>query len=219
MASLAAFAIGDISAAELASWWTPKEAALYAATCLDPASSANNAVWQRLVGGMIEAAATMSSASLAGGQLPNVDESPALIPRHFWGKFLERGSDIWGAGDALFRIEGVKFQCFGVKLNPADVRGSLPSPRPSQKQWTDKPENTESERLPINHGGRPRKEWWDDFWIAICGEIYEGNLKPKRQADLEKAMLDWAAKHGHEMSEAAARVAARKLFKAWKLEG
>ena len=71
----------------------------------------------------------------------------------------------------------------------------------------------------VNKGGRPAKDWWDDFWIDICGKIYEGDLKPQRQADLEKAMLDWATNHGHELSEATARKAAKKLFSAWKLGG
>lgn len=214
MASLAAFDVGQIDAAELASWWTPNEAALYAATCLNPGSSAENAIWQRLVGGMIEAAATRSSATFGINEWPDVDEEPALIPRNFWSKFRDQESDFWGAGDVLFRVSGTAFRCFGVRLKPADVRRSLPLPRDDLVEPTPRLKS-----VPADKGGRPRKDWWDDFWIAICGEIYEGNLKPKRQADLEKAMLDWAAKHGHEMSEAAARVAARKLFKAWNLGG
>jgi hypothetical protein len=68
-----------------------------------------------------------------------------------------------------------------------------------------------------NKGGAPRKAWWDDFWIEICRQIYDNELKVEKQADLERAMLDWASANGHDMSETSAKVAARKLFKAWKL--
>jgi hypothetical protein len=70
---------------------------------------------------------------------------------------------------------------------------------------------------PTNKGGAPRKAWWDDFWIEICRQIYDNELKVEKQADLERAMLDWASANGHDMSETSAKVAARKLFKAWKL--
>jgi hypothetical protein len=70
----------------------------------------------------------------------------------------------------------------------------------------------------LNKGGRPRKEWWDDFWIEICGLIYEGKLIPKTQADLEKAMLEWVEnRRDAEVGETTIKSAARKLFKAWKM--
>ena len=65
-------------------------------------------------------------------------------------------------------------------------------------------------------GGRPRKHFWDDLWIEICRQLYGGTLEPKRQADIEKAMLAWAAKHRHALSVASARLRARRLFAALK---
>lgn len=70
----------------------------------------------------------------------------------------------------------------------------------------------ETATVPSNPGGRPRKEWWDDLWCAIWGDVYRGKLEPKRQADVEKAMLDWAETNGHSVSESVIRPVARKMF-------
>jgi len=213
-----------ISAEELTTWWTPKEAARYAATCVGDISAAQGGLWQRLVGGLIETAATASSLT-PKGRAPIPTKTPEIIPRRFWKDFSEHGSDFWN-GDARFFLPGSStssvFQAFGIKLCPDDVRDCFPEPtyrfvdKPA-KQSAEPSQDTASPKQ--NQGGRPRKDWWDDFWIDICGQIYEGEMKPKRQADLEKVMLDWATKHGHEMSEATARKVAKKLFVAWRLGG
>ncbi|MBV8450889.1 MAG: hypothetical protein JOZ29_01270 [Deltaproteobacteria bacterium] len=69
-----------------------------------------------------------------------------------------------------------------------------------------------------NKGGRPRKEWWDDFWIEICRQIWMGDLQPKTQAELERAMFEWVENHRNaEVGETTVKAAAKKLFKAWGL--
>ena len=50
------------------------------------------------------------------------------------------------------------------------------------------------------------------MWNAIWGEIYHGRLTPKRQADVEKAMLHWIAANGHDASPSAVKPRARKMF-------
>ncbi len=85
------------------------------------------------------------------------------------------------------------------------------------------PEPDEEETAPATGAaskrGRPPKEWWDDLWTAMFRKIHFGELTPKRQADLENAMHDWLAEHGHEASERTVRGAARKLFEALRDEG
>jgi hypothetical protein len=214
MASLADYRQPALSTAEIASWWTPAQAAVYAIRCVGSVKSASNAIWQRLVAGQIATAALNSSATVRDGT-PNVCTDPQLIPRHFWKRFSEHGSDLWNAGDARFFVpsqtpkSSITYHCFGIRPNPTDVRETLPPPLLEVPQ---EPEKPESQAIARKKGGRPRNEWWEDFWIDICGQIYEGALVPKRQADLERAMLDWATKHGHDLSEAYARQKAKKLF-------
>jgi hypothetical protein len=215
MASLASYGQREISAEEVASWWAPIEAATYGIKCVASVKRATNAIWQRLVAGQIEAVAMASSATVRDRQ-PVPSRTPALIPRHFWTKFTAAGSDLWSAGDARFFIPSgmstkavTTFHCFGIRFNPDDVRATLPPPlieRPRD------PEGPGQSASATNKGGRPRNDWWEDFWVDICGQIYEGTLVPKRQADLERAMLEWATKHGHNLSEAYARQKAKKLF-------
>jgi|GEM_PF-1388135 len=68
-------------------------------------------------------------------------------------------------------------------------------------------------------GGRPPAAYWDEMWCAICGRIYRGELQPKRQADVENAMLDWLAARGHEPSSSTVRPRARQLFAELQKEG
>jgi hypothetical protein len=224
---------GEISAEQIASWYTPLEAAAYASIIVGD-KAASNAIWQLLIAGMIEAAASNSSMT-PQDRAPIAEKKPALIPKRFWKSISQTGTDLWSGGYARFWIhkgydgKPTAYQCFGIKLNPSDVRSTLPPmpPESERRKWVKKPaEAPKTAALPpaqpikeINRGGRPRKDWWDDFWIDICGQIYEGKLIPKTQADLERAMLGWAENRNHEMSEATAKVAARKLFKAWKLGG
>lgn len=46
----------------------------------------------------------------------------------------------------------------------------------------------------------------------MCRQIYFGDLVHEKQADIEKAMADWLAKHNYEAGEQTIRRAARKLF-------
>jgi hypothetical protein len=47
----------------------------------------------------------------------------------------------------------------------------------------------------------------------MFARIYE-SWTPKSQAELEKAMLDWASEHGHELGDTSVKGPARKLFRA-----
>ena len=67
-------------------------------------------------------------------------------------------------------------------------------------------------------GGRPAAAWWDDLWVEMARQLYDGDLKPKRQADIETAMKDWAAAHGHNPADSTIRPRARKLWTALNKE-
>lgn len=123
--------------------------------------------------------------------------------------------DTWVRGDDLprelrQRATEVHFEAFNVsflrsdvlKLIPPDV--SLP-PAPKQKQQAATPT-----------GGRPPADWWDDLWVEMCRQLYGGHLIPAKQADIEKAMLDWLATRGENPSTSTIRDRARKLWRAIK---
>ncbi|WP_196232981.1 hypothetical protein [Sphingomonas segetis] len=46
----------------------------------------------------------------------------------------------------------------------------------------------------------------------MARQLYGGDLQPKRQADIEKAMHDWLSANGHTAGETQVRERARKLW-------
>ena len=224
----------EITAEELADWFTPMQAWTYAAMIVGQ-KGATNAIWERLKGGMIDAVAATSSVREGDGN-PIATNDPTRIPKQYWQYCSQTGTDLWGAADVRFFIptrvrrtsSSLTVRCFAIKLNPVDVRATLP-PLPPEDQRLYPLKAASENKAPAqvatkartaeraNPGGRPRKEFWDDFWIEICGQIYEGDLKPETQADLERAMLEWVENRGGEVGETTIKAAARKLFKTWKL--
>jgi hypothetical protein len=220
MASSALPTDRDIKPEDLADWFSPMEAIGYAANCVG-LKGASNAVWQLLVAGMIEAVASSSSMTQKD-RAPQTSNQPTIIPKRLWKGLTDHGSDLWNGGYARFRLirgdhSATTYQFFGIKLNPDDVRSNLPQPQPHLiESAAPTPETAPAEIT--NKGGRPRKDWWDDFWIEICRQIWIGDLQPKTQADLERAMFEWVENHRNaEIGETTVKAAARKLFKAWSL--
>ncbi|MXO65303.1 hypothetical protein [Altericroceibacterium endophyticum] len=63
-----------------------------------------------------------------------------------------------------------------------------------------------------NVGGKPRAEHWDRMWAEIAVQLWQGDLNPKTQADIEKAMLDWFAANKIKVGESTVRQKARLLW-------
>jgi hypothetical protein len=65
---------------------------------------------------------------------------------------------------------------------------------------------------PKRLGGRPPAEFWDDLWAYIGASLYNGDLSPKNQADIEKAMAEWIDAQGHSAATSTVRSRARRLW-------
>jgi hypothetical protein len=61
-------------------------------------------------------------------------------------------------------------------------------------------------------GGRPPADFWDDLWSHIAASLYAGDLMPKNQADIEKAMADWIEGQGRSAATSTIRSRARRLW-------
>jgi hypothetical protein len=142
----------------------------------------------------------------------------AILPAWIWSlSFPELGSDFWRTGylDAWVpkdpanpsAYQGNFWRIYGVRFwAPNQVRPKEPEP-------------VAPEVFTAPKGGRPPKPWWDDLWAEICRQVFVGELNPERQAEVERAMLDWAVASGESLSEPSARLAARKLVQAIKAKG
>jgi hypothetical protein len=67
-----------------------------------------------------------------------------------------------------------------------------------------------------NKGGKPLAAHWDEMWASIVVLVYLGELDPKTQADIERAMMGWFVDKEVEVGETAIRQRARQLWR--KLE-
>jgi hypothetical protein len=211
-----------ITAERLATWMTPIEAAAYAARALqtDDTTETARAIWERVVSGLIRTACSHMSETYDGHR-PNINRTPLSISANLWEKFTENGSNFW-SGDARFYIGGAThnvIRCFGIRLYPEHVRSTLPIPPANNLESVPAPPPITRSNVPLNIGGRPRKAWWDDLWVEMARQLYAGDLHPKKQADIEKAMADWVFALGQEASERSIRDAARKLWRAINEEG
>lgn len=63
-------------------------------------------------------------------------------------------------------------------------------------------------------GGRRPYDYWEDAVVAVSGQLFSGDLQPKKQADIEAALADWLTSHGHSASESSIRKRGRKLWQA-----
>jgi hypothetical protein len=129
------------------------------------------------------------------------------IPKEFWWAGGEAALEQnWQTGDFETWIDReLHLKAFGVTFLRADIE-ALAAPGAAARQPVPDP--------PTNSGGRPAAAWWDDLWVEMARQLYVGDLQPKRQADIESAMMVWAGAHGHSPAVSTIRERASKLWNA-----
>lgn len=136
----------------------------------------------------------------------------ALVPTWVWNREIDAINDFWDTGYYLRGLPSRDFSIdAGRSIEIFDIR-FWPDGLPEQTKNLMPPISTEVIVPAI--GGRPPKPWWDDLWAEMARQLYNGDLKPARQADIESAMATWLTGQGHSASEGAIRTRARKLFAA-----
>lgn len=142
---------------------------------------------------------------------------PGTPGRRFWQSL---GLDVrrhvnWSTGDFVLHdsLQG-PLAAVGVEFSLNDLIEAFHLPQSAAE-----PSALSSPAQPKAKGGRPRKDWWDDFWIEIGTQLYVGELHPKRQADVEKAMREWIASNGFSASPSTVRERAQRLWKMIQQKG
>ena len=130
------------------------------------------------------------------------------VPLWFWGGFTDESSSSqsWDTGKFAGRgraPDGLRWITLtGVHFLRESMNVLLPAAA----------SNATAQPVSKNQGGRPPAPFADDLMCAIWGLIHQGDLKPKNQADIERAMLDWAVRNDHGLGLTAARGKARKVY-------
>ena len=133
------------------------------------------------------------------------------IPSSFWQQFRQTAVEKhdWELGQFAGIGPGPERVCrmrlSGVHFLAESLEVLLPaSARPSTLETTPKNQG--------KGGGQPPRAFWDEMLCDIWALIHQGDFKPERQADVERAMLTWAERKGETLSEATARPKARLLY-------
>jgi hypothetical protein len=141
-------------------------------------------------------------------------------------KWLQHGDlsgmyDFWRTGTLVIQMEtGQPGYGRYAYLNYFDVRFELLAVEKMLKAMgvTEKAAAAATDNAAKNKGGRPARDDWDDVLAATAGEMLGGRLIPKRAADVEKFMLQWASDKGKPLGDTAVKAPAKKLFEVFKKE-
>ena len=185
--------------------------------------------FENLRGGLIQSEAENTATLHLDGSTSKTGRFK--IPQEYWEALSSPSDQLWNAGIARFDTSrGYELgtydrttRCFGIRFEQSGVERLVESlakkmPQASTITSAFPVAASQSGEVSRHPGGAPKKDFWDELWAAICAQIYLGSLKPEKQADVEKAMLDWAAIRGRELSLQSARSRARKLMAALKSE-
>lgn len=96
--------------------------------------------------------------------------------------------------DLIFqRLQIEKFEFMGAKQDTAKAKKS---------------------QIAKNPGGKPLAKHWDEMWAAIAAQLWNGDIDPRTQADLKRAMFDWLNAAGVDVGDTAVTQRARQLWQA-----
>ena len=212
-----AVAARKLSVVGLPGWLSAREARQfgYGPAGLNPASSGRAIVDACQLGFITARAVLMRRADGEESHGWSAEEREWDVPEWYWDNFTQANSSAqdWERGVFSGRGRGPKGYCAMTLTGVYFLAESLSVLLGGGSRQAEGPATA------INSGGRPRKEWWDDLWCAVWGDVFRGTLNPKRQSDIEKAMLEWTESNGHSVSESVIRPVARKMFIEMTREG
>jgi hypothetical protein len=184
-------------------WITAAEAAALLKPVFKSESLAQMTICKRAHAGLIRARAERF---VTNGKPRNLDEIPAGF---WWAEGEAALHQTWATGDFDTWVERgeLHLEAFGVSFLRADIEKMIPAglAAPSAARPI-------APAGPI--GGRPPADWWEDLIIDICFRHFRGELQPKTQADVARAMQAWMTENGYDAADSTVRVRARKVWSA-----
>lgn len=199
----------DIDPTEFDTWVTPTDA--LASFKNKPLESCQRSIAERLSKGLLQAAARTTV--FRNGETKDF----YLILGRDWGSWVYGiDVDFWTMGDTTIPMADSTgygtatrgHSYFGVKIDPvglaqingygADAKAVPPTTVQTAPTAT----------------GLPSKWYWEPLLIEIARQLYAGELQPKSQADIQRAMHDWLTKQGETGGDTQVKNRARMLWAA-----
>lgn len=150
-----------------------------------------------------------------------------VIPTTLWPDALRVSGDddFWISGDFLdapgsstdLCLDGVSCVLTGVRFKTRQLSELTHGLSQDYIAPVNERENDVVKAV-ATRGGRPSKPFWDQLWASVAAQLYNGDLKPTRQADIERAMHDWLALDDENAGETAVRAKAKLLWTAIQAE-
>ena len=182
-----------------------------------PMRTAARMIADRLVSGLLRSAARHASYR---------DESKRQFSEledvTWYGWAYDADEHFWASGDTRVPIDsvdgimpGYEYSLMDVRFDPAGLweMGAI-FPAEAVAEPISPPAAS-----PRHPGGAPAKRYWEALMFEMLRQYADGKLTPIRQADVERAMLDWLSSQGHEASERSVRTRAKQVWEAIKTEG
>jgi hypothetical protein len=148
------------------------------------------------------------------------------LPAQFWwAEGNEALTQNWVSGDFSTWIDHkFRWQAFGVEFGRRAVEAMLPpktaplvEARPDVAGLEPVPVNEPVKPLMTTRGGSQPKAYWEDAIGHVWSMIYNNELKPSRQADIEAALSDRINNQSHPDDKPPSTAATRQRAKAiWK---
>jgi hypothetical protein len=187
-------------------WISAAEAVQLLKSVFDSAYEAQMTICQRAYSGMIRARAQRFL--MDGRKRDNFE-----IPKEFWwAKGHEALNQNWTAGDFDTWIDNGShhLKAFSVSFLRADIDKMIPASTSATQ--------VPAAQAPPATSGRKPADWWEDCLLDIAFQYFRGDLKPKTQAEIVKAMQAWISEQGRDAADSTVKLRARKLWDRIKRE-
>jgi len=216
----------QITPEEYVTWLTPRDAVNLVGQDMQNWDIAAETILRRVDAGLIRAHFKTGTV-LESGKIDKLKDFfvvPGGVKKAWADSSVPYTLPFWTSGDAEVHLKLRQagtydrtqiWTLFGIRFDPAGINdllnkpAKLPEPYPSSPSLTPPSPSPET---PKHAGGAPRKEFWDDLWLAMFKRLWVENWQPKNQAEVEKAMLDWAAENGKDLGPTSVKTPAKKLF-------
>jgi hypothetical protein len=188
-------------------WLTPKEALEAIRPTLG--NLACHSIIEHLRAGILHATASRVS-DVTGLGSPEIKDGPLQVAASYWNRLQEEAS-FWAGGVARFDFNNSRtgtrtIRCFGIKLLASDIEAQFTVTPPAQ------PVPLAAAPVAKHAGGAPPKDIWERAWVEIAARLYDGRLQPKKQRDIEDALVEVVMSLGDQIGEATARRHAKPLW-------
>lgn len=107
----------------------------------------------------------------------------------------------------------------GIRMSREDIENRIaiagwsePTAKPAASSMQQGAVSGPIPAAPATKGGRKPHAFWEPLLIEMARQLYVGDLAPKAQVDIEKAMHDWLVANSHEAGETAVRERASRLW-------